>query len=294
MPNNLLLFIAAALLFLQAPYVVAATEITGTITAKRGDSVKVEFHPDKSADPKVGDGVKFSTTQAGIPINCGTGKVTEVDENTVWIKSEKKNLKLKMDAVIHATGSPAPVEYTIDLLSKLDDDSVWDPDGKFTFKFAKVLKPDKEDPTYAVNFPGGAYFSRPHFSLLPGLERGIFRERSLKEAHREKIEPFIEKKSQWGGEFRIVWDRKIQGRGSLFHVAQVIETRAYGKEIERNQEFLISFMTPKPPPGNRKYYEIFWEMSFKIPDNFDEQYRPEYWEKVFLEILQTASVVNNP
>lgn len=92
------------LLFMQTCIALAATQITGTIVAKRGDLVKVEFQPDKSVGPKVGDKVNFATTKADIPINCGTGKVTEVNVDSVWIKPVKTNLKLKMDAVIHATG----------------------------------------------------------------------------------------------------------------------------------------------------------------------------------------------
>jgi len=92
------------LLLLQSCIVLAATEITGTITAKRGDTVKVEFQPNKTAGPMVGDEVKFSYTDSGIFIGAGTGKVTEVTADSVWVKAVKKNLKLKMKAVIHATG----------------------------------------------------------------------------------------------------------------------------------------------------------------------------------------------
>jgi len=281
------------LLLLQSCIVLAAIEITGTITAKRGDLVKVVFTPNKTASPKVGDKVNFSTTQAGIPINCGAGNVTEVDGNTVWIKPAKNNLKLKMNAAIQATGSPAPIEYTIDLPG-FDLDYGWAPDAKFIFKFTQELTPDAADPTYAVKFPGGAYLYRPHYSLLLALKNGRYIVRSLKEAHRERIESFQSRKLEYVNKVRIVWNRKIQGINSVFYVTQVIVTRAIGKKIERNQEFLISFVTPKPPPDSRKLHEIMWEMSFKIPDDFDEQFRPEYWEKIFLEIMQTASVANNP
>ena len=104
MNKYLFVSIITVLLLLQSCIVLAATEITGTITAKRGDLVKVDFQPNKSAGPKVGDEVKFSYILSGFPVSAGTGKVTEVDGNTVWIKPAKNNLKLKMKAVIHATG----------------------------------------------------------------------------------------------------------------------------------------------------------------------------------------------
>lgn len=89
---------------LQLSIVSAATQITGTITAKRGDTVKVEFQAHKTAGPKIGDGVRFSITLGGVDVYAGTGKITEIDGNTTWVKVTDSNPKLKMKAVIHATG----------------------------------------------------------------------------------------------------------------------------------------------------------------------------------------------
>lgn len=100
------LSIITALSLLQPIDVLAATQITGTITAKHGETVKVEFQAHKAAGPKIGDEVKFSTIIDGIFIPAGIGKVTEVDGITVWIKVENMNLKPKMKAVIYATGMP--------------------------------------------------------------------------------------------------------------------------------------------------------------------------------------------
>ena len=90
MNKYLLVSIITVVLLLQPCTVPAATEITGTITAKRGDTVKVEFQPHKTAGPKVGDEIKFSYILSGFPVSAGTGKVTEVTADSVWIKPEKK------------------------------------------------------------------------------------------------------------------------------------------------------------------------------------------------------------
>lgn len=96
--------IITVIFFSYIPGIFAATELTGKITAKQGELVKVDFTPDKTVGPKVGDEVKFSTTIGGQFVNAGIGKVTDVDTNFVWIKAERNNLKLKMKAIIHATG----------------------------------------------------------------------------------------------------------------------------------------------------------------------------------------------
>ncbi len=59
----------------------AATAITGTITEKRGDSVKVEFEPHMTVGPKIGEKVEFSTLVVGIKATAGTVKVTKVDRD---------------------------------------------------------------------------------------------------------------------------------------------------------------------------------------------------------------------
>ena len=94
----------------------AATEITGTVTAKRGDSVEVTFEPNDTAGPKVGDVVSFSKEipgMGGLKAKAGEGTVTEVRGATVWVKTTDNRPNLKMDAVIFATG-------VVELTSALD------------------------------------------------------------------------------------------------------------------------------------------------------------------------------
>jgi hypothetical protein len=85
------------------------TEIAGTVVARRNESVKVEFKQHKIAGPKSGDKVKFSTLLQGIKVGAGTGEVTEVDGKIAWVKTSDDRPKPKMNAVIHATGTPSDV-----------------------------------------------------------------------------------------------------------------------------------------------------------------------------------------
>jgi TPR repeat protein len=101
------LVIIVPLLF-QTSLSFAATEITGTVAAKRGDSVQVTFEPHEAAGPAVGDAVSFSKEipgTGGIRAKAGEGTVTEVDGTTVWVKTIDNRPNLKMDAVIQATGT---------------------------------------------------------------------------------------------------------------------------------------------------------------------------------------------
>jgi len=85
------------------------TEITGTVVARQAGSVKVEFTQHKVAEPKSGDTVEFSTLLQGIKVGAGTGEVTEVDGETVWVKISDDRPKPKMSAVIQATGTQSAV-----------------------------------------------------------------------------------------------------------------------------------------------------------------------------------------
>jgi TPR repeat protein len=98
----------AIIALLYIPHTYAATEITGTVTAKRDDSVQVTFAPHDTAGPKIGDKVAFSKEipgTGGIKAKAGEGTVTGVDGATVWVKTTDNRPNLKMDAVIQATGA---------------------------------------------------------------------------------------------------------------------------------------------------------------------------------------------
>jgi hypothetical protein len=85
------------------------TVIAGTVVARRADSVKVEFERHKTVKPKSGDKVEFSTLLQGIKVGAGTGEVVEVDGEILWVKTSDDRPKPKMNAVIHATGTPSAV-----------------------------------------------------------------------------------------------------------------------------------------------------------------------------------------
>jgi len=88
----------------QFSIVLAATQISGTVTAKRGDSLKVEFQPHETVTPRLGDMVDFSLQLDGVKFEAGIGKVTKIDENFVWVQTSDKRPDLTMNVVIHATG----------------------------------------------------------------------------------------------------------------------------------------------------------------------------------------------
>lgn len=112
-----LLFILSVLFLLQTTNVFSATEITGTVVAKRGDTVKVEFQAHKDAMPKTGDMVDLSIELVpGTITPVGNGKVIEVDKNSIWVQTSNDKPDLKMKAVIHATGTPGAAP-----ISKQDD-----------------------------------------------------------------------------------------------------------------------------------------------------------------------------
>jgi len=89
--------------FLQTTVLLSAAEIMGTVTAKRGNSLKVEFQPHKKATPSLNDMVEFYLILDGDKIGAGRGKVAQVNENTLWVQIRDGQPDLQMDAVIHAT-----------------------------------------------------------------------------------------------------------------------------------------------------------------------------------------------
>jgi hypothetical protein len=86
----------------------AAIEISGTIIAKKGNLVQVEFQADGETVPQLGDQVNFVTyleQLPGVPVAAGQGRVTEIIGETVWVKTVDDRPQLKMSAKIQATGT---------------------------------------------------------------------------------------------------------------------------------------------------------------------------------------------
>ena len=96
--------LALVLFTLQSAY--GMTEITGAVTEKRDNSVKVKFEPHKTAGPKVGDRVDFKKLFKGYEASAGHGEVTEIGAGFVWVKTSDNRPNLEMIGVIQATGLP--------------------------------------------------------------------------------------------------------------------------------------------------------------------------------------------
>ncbi len=92
------------LIVLQASSAFAVAPIKGVVTAKRGDTLKVEFQVNKQVVPQPGDQVEFFQMLEGYPAEAGTGKVVKNDGNAVWVQTNDSHPDLTMNALIHATG----------------------------------------------------------------------------------------------------------------------------------------------------------------------------------------------
>jgi len=88
------------LLFVVPQPVLAATEITGKVTEKRHDSVKVTFEVQNNASPAIGDRVDFKKVIQGYAVKAGYGEVTTVKSGFVWVRVVKKPVDLAMTGVI--------------------------------------------------------------------------------------------------------------------------------------------------------------------------------------------------
>jgi len=90
-----------------------AGKLSGTVTEKQGDKVKVDFKSNESLAPDRGDKVDFITLMEGIEVKAGQGQVVEVGSGFVWVKIIRKPVRLKMNGIIHATGEVA-IEVRLD------------------------------------------------------------------------------------------------------------------------------------------------------------------------------------
>jgi hypothetical protein len=95
------LFVAAAGAAQQS------SDITGTVTARRGEQVRVEIEPRPDVAPVAGDRVAFSTEIRGIPVGGGSGEVSDVEAGAVWVRVTSGAPGLGMNATIAATGTPS-------------------------------------------------------------------------------------------------------------------------------------------------------------------------------------------
>lgn len=89
---------------------VGAAEIKGSVIAKRSDTVTVEFREHKTSVPKPGDRVTFSKEMFGTQVSAGRGEILSVEGNRAEARIIEGKPRLKVDAVIEASGSVAKVQ----------------------------------------------------------------------------------------------------------------------------------------------------------------------------------------
>jgi hypothetical protein len=107
MNKYLKILVMPAICLFYAPAALADTQMAGTVTAMRGDTVKVEFETHKAAGPKKGDTVRFWAVYPGVRAKAGSGTVIEVDASSAWVRTSDDRVGLEMQAIIYATGAPA-------------------------------------------------------------------------------------------------------------------------------------------------------------------------------------------
>lgn len=87
----------------------ASTPISGSVSGRREDAVRVEFTPNARATPALGDRVAFSTRIDDVDVDAGLGEVTAIDGRAVWVRVTRGRPGLGYAALIQATGNVAPV-----------------------------------------------------------------------------------------------------------------------------------------------------------------------------------------
>ncbi len=98
----LFIFVSLALLCI-VPVAYGSSKLTGTVTEKQGDRVRVDFTPHKSFGPSKGDQVGFVRIFQGIEAKAGKGEVVEVGSGFAWVRITSQPVKLKMTGIIALT-----------------------------------------------------------------------------------------------------------------------------------------------------------------------------------------------
>lgn len=98
-----LLFVAVALAT-QPSLAQTTTDISGKVTARRENQLRVEFEPHAQAAPATGDAVDFKTEIRGIVVAAGRGEIVDADASGAWVRVLERSPGLGMNAVIHASG----------------------------------------------------------------------------------------------------------------------------------------------------------------------------------------------
>jgi hypothetical protein len=111
------------LIVLQTSNTFAVTSLKGVVTARRGDSLKVEFQINQQAAPQPGDLVDFFQMLDGYAAEAGMGTVTKIEDGSVWVQTDDPRPTLAMNVSIYATGSSVVQEkreHLVDTITEVD------------------------------------------------------------------------------------------------------------------------------------------------------------------------------
>lgn len=228
-----LLFILFA--YLLVPTVYAATEITGTVTGKRTDSVQGTFEPHETAGP-----VEYSYNL--------------------------RDVKIRSQGQIY-----------------------WHPGAALRFTFDKGLRL-RNGPFFDILFPDGGHIAG---DFMPPAG-------DVMETHREhRKQRFAKYYNDPGGpiddEIRIVWkDRTIQGENTVFITSQAVRTtrdRKTSSVVEKQQIFLVT--ASHSVPDSKNMLKGYWEFEMTIDEALSHELDTMHWERVFLKIFESASIIIN-
>ena len=263
----------------------AATAITGTVTAKRENTVQMKFELHETAGPTVGDNVEFSTSIKDIKVNAGMGSVTKVEVGTVWVDISKGHPNLKMTGIIQATGKPMPVEYLLDVEHfRFQAKKKWYRAGGAIIKLK--LPPGLEfenwdSRDYSADFPDGSDLD------IVTAHQG-WESTPLKQHHQQQRE--IKFENRVGHACKTIWeDREITGVA-----ATCIASRAQcvNSSVPPAYDYFKLFASCKAayfPNSNdlvEQYYTVF------LTDIYERKNTstPDKAEKGFMNALHTLSI----
>ncbi len=258
-----------------------ATQIFGIVTAKRANSVKVEFKPHKNAGPQEGDNVDFKTMVQGIEVNAGQGEVSEGESGSVWVKIKKGRPNLKMTASIHATGEPGPVEYILDIEALRLKGKVLMPSAKLSMELQRGLKFKTYD-----NISYNTKLS-DDTSLSVSREAQGWGATPLDKHHRVHIE--VKFKNDEYNISKVVWqEREVKGTSSFCIASRAQRRDDYG--IVKNYFDFYASCKAKSFSGQSPESEPYFSFSLTDRYNWEDGIDPDHAETVFLDMLRSLAI----
>jgi hypothetical protein len=259
----------------------ASIQITGTVTAKRAGSVKIEFKPHKTAGPQSGDLVDFKTMIQGIEVNAGQGEVTESETNFAWGKIIKGRPNLKMTAFIHATGEPGPVEYILDIEALRDKGKVLIPSTKLSMELQSGLKfKTYDNSSYNTNLSGDTLLS-------VSLEAQGWGATPLDKHHRAHID--VRFKNNEDETSKVIWqEREVKGASAFCIASRAQRWEDYG--MVRNYFDFYASCKAKNFTGQSPESEPYFSFSLTDRYKWEGGNDSDHAETVFLNMLRSLAI----